>query len=136
MSQNLGLKPGDKVLEVGTGSGYQAAVLAELGARVFSIEIVETLAHEAAARLKNLGYESIQTRVGDGYLGWPEEAPFDAVIVTAAPDHVPPAPQESAAATAGGSSCPSVTPTKSCSSSRAAAMRSTRRSSCPFGSFP
>jgi protein-L-isoaspartate(D-aspartate) O-methyltransferase len=91
MSQNLMLKPGDKVLEVGTGSGYQAAVLAELGARVFSIEIVEPLGREAAARLKNLGYESIQTRVGDGYLGWPEEAPFDAIIVTAAPDHVPPA---------------------------------------------
>ena len=77
-------------LEIGTGSGYQAAVLAELGARVFTIEIVEPLALEAAARLKRLGYAGIATRVGDGYHGWPERGPFDAIVVTAAASHVPP----------------------------------------------
>ncbi|MFO0983084.1 MAG: protein-L-isoaspartate(D-aspartate) O-methyltransferase [Planctomycetota bacterium] len=90
MTQHLNVAPGDKVLEVGTGSGYQAAVLAELGAKVFSIEIVRPLGEQAAARLKELAYE-VSTRIGDGYQGWPEEAPFDAIIVTAAPDHVPPA---------------------------------------------
>jgi protein-L-isoaspartate(D-aspartate) O-methyltransferase len=80
---------GDEVLEVGTGSGYQAAVLAEMGAEVFSIEIVEPLAKRAAADLARLGYEKVHVRAGDGYRGWPSEAPFDAVIVTAAPPEVP-----------------------------------------------
>jgi protein-L-isoaspartate(D-aspartate) O-methyltransferase len=89
MTERLELRPGEKVLEVGTGSGYQAAVLAEVGARVFTIEIFESLAREAEERLDRLGYEEIDVRHGDGYLGWPEEAPFDAIIVTAAPDAVP-----------------------------------------------
>ena len=88
MSENLALKPGDRVLEIGTGSGYQAAVLAAMGMEVYSIEIIPELAAEAEARLKRLGYEA-QVRAGDGYDGWPEAAPFDAIIVTAAPDHVP-----------------------------------------------
>jgi protein-L-isoaspartate(D-aspartate) O-methyltransferase len=91
MTELLQLAPGAKVLEVGTGSGYQAAILAELGARVYSIEIVPTLAARARAALDAAGYDSVATRVGDGYKGWPDAAPFDAVIVTAAPDHVPPA---------------------------------------------
>ena len=78
------------VLEIGTGSGYQAAVLAELVAQVHSIEIIAPLAEEAAARLKALGYANIQTRVGDGYYGWEEVGPFDAILVTAAASHVPP----------------------------------------------
>lgn len=82
-------KRGDVVLEVGTGSGYQAAVLAECGARVYTIEIVRPLGERAAALLKQLGYASIAARIGDGYRGWPEAAPFDAILVTAAPDHVP-----------------------------------------------
>ncbi len=89
MTELLDLKPGDRVLEVGTGSGYQAAVLAELVTSVFSIEIVEPLAKESAARLAALGYKNVTVRAGDGYRGWPEEAPFDAIIVTAAPGHVP-----------------------------------------------
>jgi protein-L-isoaspartate(D-aspartate) O-methyltransferase len=90
MTELLELEPGDKVLEIGTGSGYQAAVLAELGdIEVYTIEIVPELAESAAARLKELGYEEIHVRQGDGYYGWPEEAPFDAIIVTAAPDHLP-----------------------------------------------
>jgi protein-L-isoaspartate(D-aspartate) O-methyltransferase len=88
MSENLKLKPGDRVLEIGTGSGYQAAILADMGMEVYSIEIVPELASEADARLKRLGYAA-QVRAGDGYFGWPEAAPFDAIIVTAAPDHVP-----------------------------------------------
>ncbi len=88
MSENLELKPGDRVLEIGTGSGYQAAILADMGMEVYSIEIVPELAAEAEARLKRLGYD-VQVRAGDGYYGWPEAAPFDAIIVTAAPDHVP-----------------------------------------------
>ena len=90
MSDLLAIKPGDKVLEVGTGSGYQAAVLAELGAQVYTVEIVEPLAREAAKRLGELGYTRVVTRVGDGYQGWPEQAPFDAIIVTAAPQDIPP----------------------------------------------
>jgi protein-L-isoaspartate(D-aspartate) O-methyltransferase len=82
---------GKRVLEVGTGSGYQAAVLAELGADVYSIEIVEPLAREAKERLRALGYEQVHLRTGDGYRGWPERAPFDAIVVTAAPPEVPPA---------------------------------------------
>ena len=89
MTQALELKPEHRVLEIGTGSGYQAAVLAEIAAEVYSIEIVEPLGKQAAKLLADLGYENIRTRIGDGYAGWPEAAPFDAVIVTAAPDHVP-----------------------------------------------
>jgi protein-L-isoaspartate(D-aspartate) O-methyltransferase len=88
MTESLQVEPGDKVLEIGTGSGYQAAVLAEVGAEVFTIEIIEPLAEAAAERLGRLGY-SIHARAADGYYGWPEEAPFDAIIVTAAPDHIP-----------------------------------------------
>jgi protein-L-isoaspartate(D-aspartate) O-methyltransferase len=77
-------------LEIGTGSGYQAAILAELGyVDVFSIEIVPELAKDAATRLQDLGYTNVQVKQGDGYFGWPEYAPFDAIIVTAAPDHLP-----------------------------------------------
>lgn len=90
MTQLLELKPGDKVLEIGTGSGYQAAVLAEITDQVYTIEIIPQLAERAAARLKRLGYDKVQTKIGDGYYGWEEHAPFDAIIVTAAPDHVPP----------------------------------------------
>lgn len=90
MTHLLRLDPGDKVLEIGTGCGYQAAVLAELAGDVFSIEIVEPLARTAADTLQRLG-KRVTTRVGDGYKGWPEAAPFDAIIVTAAPDHIPPA---------------------------------------------
>ena len=79
----------DRVLEVGTGCGYQAAVLAELVAEVYSIEIVQPLADEARQRLKDLGYTNIHVRCGDGYQGWAEHAPFQIILVTAAPDHVP-----------------------------------------------
>jgi protein-L-isoaspartate(D-aspartate) O-methyltransferase len=89
MTEALTLKKTDKVLEIGTGSGYQAAILAELAGTVLTIEIVEPLARQAEFTLAELGYHNIRVRVGDGYLGWPEEAPFDAIIVTAAPDHVP-----------------------------------------------
>lgn len=89
MTEALELKKTDKVLEIGTGSGYQAAILAELVNEVFTIEIVEPLARQAERTLKEVGYRNIRFRVGDGYGGWPEEAPFDAIIVTAAPDHVP-----------------------------------------------
>ncbi len=90
MTDLLAIEPGHSVLEIGTGSGYQAAVLAELGAVVSSIEIVEPLAREAEARLRRLGYRQVATRVGDGYHGWAERGPFDAIIVTAAAGHVPP----------------------------------------------
>lgn len=90
MTELLDLKAGDKVLEIGTGSGYQAAVLAQLGyVDVYSIEIIPELAESAAARLRSLSYTQVQVRQGDGYYGWPEQAPFDAIIVTAAPDHLP-----------------------------------------------
>ena len=82
---------GDRVLEVGTGSGYQAAVLAAAGCRVWTIEIFETLANEARERLRRLGYPDVAVRHGDGYAGWREEAPFDAIVVTAGADAVPPA---------------------------------------------
>ncbi len=91
MTELLQLRPGEKVLEIGTGSGYQAAVLAEVGgAEVYSIEIIPELAHSAATRLSEQGYTQIHLKQGDGYYGWAEYAPFDAIIVTAAPDHVPP----------------------------------------------
>ncbi len=91
MSQMLDLKPTDRVLEIGTGSGYQAAVLAELAAEVFSIEIIPWLAACAAHTLASIHYKppKLQTRCGDGFLGWPEAAPFDAIILTAAPEHIP-----------------------------------------------
>lgn len=90
MSELADLEPGDEVLEVGTGSGYQAAVLAEMGVKVYSIEIVEPLARRAKAILDELGYgKRVEVRHGDGYAGWPEQAPFDAVIVTAAPPKIP-----------------------------------------------
>jgi protein-L-isoaspartate(D-aspartate) O-methyltransferase len=89
MTELLGCGPKDTVLEIGTGSGYQAAVLAELVAHVYSIEIVEILARRADSTLKELGYGNISVKAGDGYRGWPEHAPFDAIIVTAAPDHIP-----------------------------------------------
>jgi len=85
----LGAKPGDVVLEVGTGSGYQAAVLAEIVARVYSIEIVPALGNEARKRLEELGYGNIEVRIGDGYAGWPDKAPFDGILVTAAAPRVP-----------------------------------------------
>ena len=81
--------PEDKVLEIGTGSGYQAAVLAEIVDHVYTIEIVEPLGLRAAAALDAAGYQNVTARIGDGYAGWPEQAPFDAIVVTAAPDHVP-----------------------------------------------
>ena len=90
MTQSLSLKPTDKVLEIGTGSAYQAAVLAELVEKVYTIEIKKALADKAAARLKELGYNNVTVKQGDGYFGWPEEAPFDAIMVTCAPDHIPP----------------------------------------------
>jgi protein-L-isoaspartate(D-aspartate) O-methyltransferase len=89
MTDLLDLKPGQRVLEIGTGCGYQAAVLAEIAREVYTIEIVEPLAQEAAARLAALGYRNVSARAGDGYRGWPEHAPFDAIIVTAAAPAVP-----------------------------------------------
>jgi protein-L-isoaspartate(D-aspartate) O-methyltransferase len=90
MTEMLDAKPGDKVLEIGTGSAYQAAVLGAVGAEVYSIEIVEPLAAAASERLAKLGLTNIHTRTGDGYYGWPEAAPFDAILVTAAASHIPP----------------------------------------------
>jgi protein-L-isoaspartate(D-aspartate) O-methyltransferase len=89
MTQLIGPKPSQRVLEVGTGSGNQAAVLAELVKEVYTIELEPELAKEAAERLKGLGYKNIQVRAGDGYQGWPKAAPFDAIVVTCAPEHVP-----------------------------------------------
>ena len=90
MTHLLEIESGGRVLEIGTGSGYQAAVLAELAAHVHTIEIVEPLAEQATRRLARLGYAGVSTRLGDGYYGWPDAAPFDAIIVTAAAAHVPP----------------------------------------------
>ena len=90
MSQLLDVEAGEKILEIGTGSGYQAAILAEMGAEVYSVEIIPVLGEEVRQRLDLLGYEQIQTRVGDGYFGWDEHGPFDGIIVTAAADHIPP----------------------------------------------
>ena len=89
MTEQLRPKPSDRVLEVGTGSGYQAAILAELVSEVYSIEIVEPLAKNAEATLQRLGYKNVHLKIGDGYKGWPEKGPFDAIIVTCAPDKVP-----------------------------------------------
>ncbi|GMQ82038.1 MAG: protein-L-isoaspartate(D-aspartate) O-methyltransferase [Rhodothermia bacterium] len=90
MTELLELEPGDRVLEVGTGSGYQAAVLAEIIDEVYSIEIVPELAKASSERIRSLGYDNIRTKNADGYYGWKEYAPFDAIIVTAAAEHIPP----------------------------------------------
>ena len=91
MTEAAALTPDAKVLDIGTGSGYQAAVLAEIVGRVYSIEIVPELAERSRRLLADLGYDNVEVRTGDGYRGWPDEAPFDAIVVAAAPDHVPPA---------------------------------------------
>jgi protein-L-isoaspartate(D-aspartate) O-methyltransferase len=90
MTEALRLQPADRVLEIGTGSGYQAAVLAEIVKEVRSIEIRQSLAREAAKKLKELGYHNVTVKYGDGYFGWEEAAPFDAIIITAAVNHIPP----------------------------------------------
>jgi protein-L-isoaspartate(D-aspartate) O-methyltransferase len=89
MTEVVQIKSGTRVLEVGTGSGYQAAVLAEMGVEVFTVEIIPELAESAAAILNDLGYENVKVQASDGYFGWKEYAPFDAIVVTAAPDHMP-----------------------------------------------
>ena len=89
MTELADIQPGERVLEIGTGSGYQAAVLAELGAEVHSIEIVEPLARRTRTLLDEMGYQRVETRIGDGYQGWPEAAPFDAILITAAPPSIP-----------------------------------------------
>jgi protein-L-isoaspartate(D-aspartate) O-methyltransferase len=89
MTDKLKIQSGDRILEIGTGSGYQAAILAELGAEVYSIEIIPQLAQMAEGTLQRLRYKNVHIRAGDGYKGWPEHAPFDACIVTCAPNHVP-----------------------------------------------
>ena len=89
MTEQLRLEPSDRVLEIGTGSGYQSAVLAELVTDVYTIEIIEPLAKDAEATLARLGYKNVHVKAGDGYKGWPEQAPFDAIIVTCAADRVP-----------------------------------------------
>ena len=89
MTEKLELKPTDRVLEIGTGSGYQAAILGELAGQVYTIEIVEPLGKRAEATLQGLGYKNVHVKIGDGYKGWSEHAPYDAVIVTCAPEKVP-----------------------------------------------
>jgi protein-L-isoaspartate(D-aspartate) O-methyltransferase len=89
MTEALLLKPDDKVLEIGTGSGYQAAVLAEIANEIYTIEIIPELGERAADTLSELGYDNVQVKIGDGYEGWAEHAPFNAIIVTCAPDHIP-----------------------------------------------
>lgn len=91
MTDLLDLSASDRVLEIGTGSGYQAAVLAELAAQIYSVEIVEELGMQARARLHDLGYSNVSVKIGDGWEGWEEYAPYDAIIVTAAPEDIPPA---------------------------------------------
>ncbi len=90
MTEVIRPKGGQKILEIGTGSGYQAAVLAEITDKVYSIEIVKELGDQAAARLKNIGYDKVQVKIADGYHGWPEHGPFDAIVVTAAAEFIPP----------------------------------------------
>lgn len=90
MTEALRLRPGDRVLEIGTGSGYQAAVLSEIVKEVYTIEIRRGLAEKAEKRLKELGYKNIRVKYGDGYFGWEEYAPFDAIIITASANHIPP----------------------------------------------
>jgi protein-L-isoaspartate(D-aspartate) O-methyltransferase len=90
MTDLLRLAPGGRALEIGTGSGYQAAILSELGHEVYTIEIVPALAEQAAERLSDLGYDTVHIRQGDGYFGWPDAAPFDAIVVTAAASQIPP----------------------------------------------
>ena len=89
MTAKLGIRPGDKVLEIGTGSGYQAAILSRLARVVYTIEIVEPICREAAATLGRLGFSNVEVRCGDGFVGWPEEAPFDAIMLTASPENIP-----------------------------------------------
>jgi protein-L-isoaspartate(D-aspartate) O-methyltransferase len=89
MTDLASVDDGSRVLEIGTGSGYQAAVLAEIAREVYTIEIIETLGRRAGATLERLGYDNVRVRIGDGYRGWPDAAPFDAIVVTAAPDEVP-----------------------------------------------
>ena len=102
MTEQLDPQPTDKVLEIGTGSGYQAAVLSPLVKEVYTIEIVEPLGHRAAKDLKRLKYDNVHAKVGDGYQGWPEHAPFDKIIVTCSPENVPPAAGRAAQAKADG----------------------------------
>jgi len=90
MTSLLAVRPGDVVLEIGTGSGYQAGVLAEITDSVYTIEIIESLGLQARDRLHDLGYRTVRSRIGDGYFGWPEHAPFDGIVVTAAASHIPP----------------------------------------------
>jgi protein-L-isoaspartate(D-aspartate) O-methyltransferase len=90
MTEAMQLKPDSKVLEIGTGSGYQAAVCAEIASEVYTIEIIEALAKSAEVRLKELGYKNVSVKVGDGYFGWKEKGPFDAIIGTAAAEKIPP----------------------------------------------
>jgi protein-L-isoaspartate(D-aspartate) O-methyltransferase len=90
MTDLVDLEPGDRVLEIGTGSGYQAAVLAEIAKEVYTVEVIPELARSAKERFKALGYENIESRIGDGYYGWKQHAPFDAIVVTAAAGHIPP----------------------------------------------
>jgi protein-L-isoaspartate(D-aspartate) O-methyltransferase len=89
MTEALQVKPGERVLEIGTGSGYQAAILSELGAEVYTIELISSLGNRADSTLRALGFKKIHVRIGDGYKGWPEAAPFDAIIVTCSPSHIP-----------------------------------------------
>jgi protein-L-isoaspartate(D-aspartate) O-methyltransferase len=89
MTSLAGIGPGDRVLEIGTGSGYHTAVLSRVAGRVYSIEIIEPMARDAARRLDRLGYDNVELRVGDGYQGWAEQAPFDAIVLTAAPPRIP-----------------------------------------------
>jgi protein-L-isoaspartate(D-aspartate) O-methyltransferase len=90
MTDLLKIGPKDRVLEIGTGSGYQAAILAELVDRVYTIEIIEPLGEQARSRLQRIGYDNVQVRIGDGYYGWKKHAPFNAIVVTAAANHIPP----------------------------------------------
>lgn len=90
MTEKLDVQPGDRVLEIGTGSGYQAAVLAEITTNVFTIEIIPELAASARRTLKELGYDQVRARQGDGYFGWESQAPWDGIVVTAAAEHIPP----------------------------------------------